>query len=335
MKRTVIIAEAGVNHNGSIDLALRMVHEAKRAGADYVKFQTFKAENLVSADAGKAAYQQENCPEMGDSQQQMLKQLELKEEDFALLADECRRIGIGFLSSAFDMDSIEVLDKLDMDYWKIPSGEITDLPYLRAVGRKARKVILSTGMCTLDEVEEAVRVLETAGVSRNDIILLQCNTQYPTPLEDVNLLAMEALKTLGCGGTGYSDHTSGIEVPLAATALGADVIEKHFTLDKNMAGPDHKASSDPAEFSAMCRCIRAVEMSLGSTEKTVSESELPNRAVARKSIVASRPIKKGELLSESNITAKRPGTGLSPMLWDKAIGSTAKKDFLEDEQIEL
>lgn len=300
-----------------------------------MKFQTFKAEKLVSASARKAEYQQANCPEMGDTQLQMLKSLELRADDFGVLKAECERCGVGFLSSPFDEESIDMLAGLDMDYWKIPSGEITNLPYLERIGSMKGNVILSTGMCSFIEVEKAVELLTQCGTPKHDIILLQCNTQYPTPMEDVNLKAMNTLAKLGCKGVGYSDHTLGIEVPIAAVALGAKVIEKHFTLDKNMSGPDHKASLDPVELSLMVKAVRNVELALGSGIKDVSDSEKSNIAVARKSIVASRNIRTGESFSADNLTVKRPGDGLSPMLWHDLLGKKAKRDYLADEQIGL
>lgn len=334
MKRhTVIIAEAGVNHNGSLDTAMRLIAAAAAAGADYVKFQTFKAENLVAASARKAEYQIYNCADGDTSQLAMLRKLELRPEHFALLAEECRRQGIGFLSSPFDSESVKLLAPLHQDYWKIPSGEITNLPLLRDIGSRHGRVILSTGMCELGEVAEAVEALEKAGTPREDVTLLHCNTQYPTPMCDVNLRAMESLRTLGCGSVGYSDHTCGIEVPVAAVALGAGMIEKHFTLDKNMPGPDHKASLDPVELKSMVSAVRNVESALGSNAKKVTDSERANISVARKSIVARRPIAKGELLTEKNMTVKRPAGGISPMLWDSVTGTAAVKDFAPDEFI--
>lgn len=333
-RHTTIIAEIGVNHDGSLETAIQMIRQAAKAGADYVKFQTFRAEALVCASAQRASYQQQNCG--GDETQlQMLRRYELTAADFATLADECRKQGIGFLSSAFDMESIALLKDFGMDYWKIPSGEITNLPYLKAVAHSAKKIILSTGMSTLEEIQQAIEALEREGFNRKDITLLHCNTQYPTPMTDVNLLAMQSLREFSCGSIGYSDHTMGITVPVAAVALGAEMIEKHFTLDKTLPGPDHKASADPAELCAMVNAIREVEAALGSANKCPSESELPNRAVARKSIVASRVINRGEKFTEENITTKRPGTGLSPMLWDRIIGTVATRDFLPDELIEI
>lgn len=331
----IVIAEAGVNHNGSLDLALKMVKEAANAGADYVKFQTFKAEKLVASSAPKAEYQKANCNDGDGTQLSMLKKLELSEKDFISIAEECKKEGIGFMSTPFDEDSIEFLSMLGMDYWKIPSGEITNLPYLRHIASKGGKIILSTGMSTLSEVMDAVGVLEKNGTPKSAITLLHCTTQYPTPPSEVNLRAMDTLRSLGCSGVGYSDHTEGIVIPIAATALGARLIEKHFTLDRNMPGPDHKASLNPLQLAEMVRAIRVAEQSLGSGIKDVAEVERPNIGVARKSIVASRPIKRGELFSESNLTVKRPGTGISPMLWDTVIGTTSPHDFNTDELIEL
>ena len=330
----IIIAEAGVNHNASMEMARRMVREAARAGADYVKFQTAVPELVISSIAPKAEYQKETTGE-GESQLDMCRAIHLPLTAYAELADLCREEGIGFMSTPFDLVSIDTLVPLGMDYWKIPSGEITNLPYLRKIASKGGKVILSTGMSTLDEVEAAVKVLEHGGMSRQDITLLHCTTQYPTPMEDVNLRAMDALKTLGCGGVGYSDHTLGIEVPVAAAARGAKVLEKHFTLDKNLPGPDHRASLEPAELKAMVDAVRNIEKALGSGDKCVAPSERANIEIARKSIVAARDIAAGETFSEENITVKRPGGGINPMLWDDVIGKTAIRDFAYDSLIEL
>lgn len=331
---TIIIAEIGVNHEGSLDLACRMIREAAAAGCDYAKFQTFKSENLVCRTAERAGYQKRNCG--GDETQlDMLRRYELSAGDFAFLQQECSRNGIGFLSSAFDPESISLLESIPMDYWKIPSGEITNLPYLRRIARPGRKIILSTGMSDIDEVKAAVSVFEAGDVSRGDIVLLHCNTQYPTPMCDVNLRAMDTLATLGCGMVGYSDHTPGITVPVAAVARGARMLEKHFTLDKTLPGPDHRASLEPSEMRAMVSAVRDVEMALGSAEKRVTESERANAGVARKSIVAARRIVKGAIITECDIAAKRPGTGLSPMMWDSVTGSVAVRDFEPDEQIEI
>ena len=331
---TVIIAEIGVNHGGDLQRAVSMVHLAKEAGADYAKFQTFKAENLVCADASRAEYQERNCG--GDeSQLQMLRRLELKPEDFNILARECREAGIGFLSSPFDIESADFLAGLNMDYWKIPSGEVTNLPMLERIALYGGPVIMSTGMCDIDEVRQAVKVLTDNGVEREAIYLLHCNTQYPTPAEDVNLSAMEQLATLGCGGVGFSDHTEGIAVPISAVARGAKIIEKHFTYDKNASGPDHRASADPEEFKAMTEAIRIVEKAVGSAEKHVTPSERSNLNVARKSIVARQPIRAGETFTIRNVTVKRPGTGISPMRWYQVIGQKASRDFNTDELITL
>lgn len=333
-KRIIIIAEAGVNHNASMEMARRMVREAAKAGADYVKFQTAVPELVISSIAPKAEYQKETTGE-GESQLDMCRAIHLPLSAYPELAELCRQEGIGFMSTPFDLVSIDSLAELDMDYWKIPSGEITNLPYLRKIAAIGGKVILSTGMSTMAEVEQAVDVLVEGGISREDITLLHCTTQYPTPYSDVNLRAMEQLRKLHTGGVGYSDHTLGIEIPIAAAALGATVIEKHFTLDKNLPGPDHRASLDPAELAAMVKAVRHIEEALGSGEKAVADSERPNIEVARKSIVASRTIAKGETFTEENITVKRPGNGISPMLWDSVIGRTAKKDFPYDSLIEL
>lgn len=332
--KTLIIAEAGVNHNGDYDMALRMVDEAAAAGADYVKFQTAVPELVISRYAPKAEYQKETTGE-AESQLEMCKRIHLPLSAYKPLAEYCREKGIGFMSTPFDLVSIDCLAEIGQDYWKIPSGEITNLPYLRRIAAVAKRVILSTGMSTIDEVEAAVKVLTAGALTRDDIMLLHCTTQYPTPYEAVNLRAMEALRSLGCGAVGYSDHTVGITVPVAAVAMGAQVIEKHFTLDRNLPGPDHKASLTPEELAEMVTAIRQVEASMGSGRKEVADVERPNIEVARKSIVAARAIKAGEILTEENITVKRPGSGISPMRWDEVIGLTARRDFLPDEPIEL
>lgn len=322
-----------MNHNGSYEMAREMVLAAKAAGADYVKFQTAVPELVISTIAPKAEYQKDTTGE-GESQLEMCKAIHLPLSDYLPLRDLCRETGIGFMSTPFDLVSIDTLAELDMDWWKIPSGEITNLPYLRKIASKGGKVILSTGMSTLTEVEEAVKVLEAGGIPRNDIILLHCTTQYPTPMGSVNLRAMEALKSLGCRGVGFSDHTQGITADIAAVALGACVIEKHFTLDRNLPGPDHKASLEPEELAQMVRAIRDVEAALGSGVKDVDPVERPNIEVARKSIIAARDIKAGEILTEENLTCKRPGNGISPMHWDEIIGTKAVRDFAADELIE-
>lgn len=330
----IIIAEAGVNHNGDINLARKMVRAAREAGADYVKFQTAVPELVISTIAPKAEYQKETTGS-GQSQLEMCRAIHLPLSDYAGLKALCDEEGIGFMSTPFDLVSIDCLAPLGMDYWKIPSGEITNLPYLRKTGALGGKVILSTGMSTLDEVEAAVKILEAAGTPRDSIILLHCTTQYPTPPEAVNLRAMDALATLGCRAVGYSDHTTGITIPVAAAARGARVLEKHFTLDRNLPGPDHRASLEPDELAEMVRAVRTVEAALGSGEKTVADAERPNIEVARKSIIAARDIKKGEILTEDNITVKRPGGGISPMRWDEVLGTLATRDFAYDELITL
>ena len=332
--KAIIIAEAGVNHNSDYDRAVAMVYAAKQAGADYVKFQTAVPELVISSIAPKAAYQKETTGEE-ESQLEMCRKIHLKLEDYGPLSELCREVGIGFMSTPFDLVSIDCLAPLGMDYWKIPSGEITNLPYLRKIGAKGEKVILSTGMSELDEVEKALQVLEEAGTPRSNVALLHCNTQYPTPFEDVNLRAMDALRSLHPGAVGYSDHTVGIEVPVAAVAMGAQIIEKHFTLDKSLPGPDHKASLDPTELAAMVSSIRHIERTLGSAEKHVSPSERANIEVARKSIVAARDIAAGEEFTEENITVKRPGNGISPMLWDEVLGRKAPRAFVADSLITL
>lgn len=330
----IIIAEAGVNHNGDYSRAVEMVHAAREAGADYVKFQTAVPELVISSVAPKAEYQKETTGNE-ESQLEMCRKIHLKLDDYLPLARLCREVGIGFMSTPFDLVSIDSLAPLGMDYWKIPSGEITNLPYLRKIARKGGKVILSTGMSELHEIAAAMTVLNDNGIPRGDIALLHCNTQYPTPMRDVNLRAMEQLKMLNPGAVGYSDHTVGIEVPIAAAALGARIIEKHFTLDKNLPGPDHRASLDPAELTAMVKAIRNIGQAMGNGEKHVSDSERPNIEVARKSIIAACDIKAGELLTEENLTVKRPGNGISPMLWDSVVGTRAIRDFKADHLIEI
>ena len=330
----IIIAEAGVNHNGNYDMAVKMVHEAKAAGADYVKFQTAVPELVISSIAPKAEYQKETTG-AGESQLDMCRAIHLPLSDYAPLKQECDKAGIGFMSTPFDLVSIDTLEPLGMDYYKIPSGEITNLPYLRKIASKGRPVIMSTGMCEMDEIDAAIGVLEAGGMSREDIILLHCNTQYPTPFADVNLRAMREMADRFGVRVGYSDHTVGIEVPIAAVAMGAVVIEKHFTLDRNLPGPDHKASLEPSELARMVEAIRNIEDALGDGHKHVTVSEEPNKEVARKSIVAATDIKKGDLLTEQNITVKRPGNGISPMLWDSVIGTRAVDDFPRDTLIRL
>jgi N,N'-diacetyllegionaminate synthase len=328
-----VIAEAGVNHNGSVELAKKLIDAAAEAGADAVKFQTFKAEKLVSKNAHKAEYQKANTEDNDDHQFNMLKKLELDVETHHILMEYCMHKNIMFLSTPFDHDSINLLNDLGLKIFKIPSGEITNLPYLRHIGKLGKKIILSTGMADIGEIEDALDVLEQAGTKKEDITVLHANTMYPTPMEDVNLKAMQ---TIGCAfdvSFGYSDHTLGIEVPVAAVAMGAKVIEKHFTLDKRMKGPDHQASLDPDELKAMIKAIRNIEMALGNGIKKPSPSERPNMIVARKSIVAKCNIKKGDILTEKMLDVKRPGDGISPMQWDELIGTVATKDYKEDDLI--
>jgi len=329
-----IIAEAGVNHNGSLELAKKLVDVAVEAGADAVKFQTFKAENLVSREAQKAKYQVKNTGS-NESQYEMLKRLELGFDEFVELKRYCDEKGIMFLSTPFDFESIEFLDKLGLEVFKIPSGEITNYPYLREIAKLKKRIILSTGMANLCEIEQAVDVIEKFGTKRENIIILHANTEYPTLMEDVNLKAMLTIKEAFKVDVGYSDHTLGIEVPIAAVAMGAKVIEKHFTLDRNMEGPDHRASLNPDELKAMVKAIRNIEVSLGNGIKKPSKSESKNIEIARKVIVAKKDIKKGEKFSEENLTVKRAGKGISPMRWEEIIGKVANRNFKEDEKIEL
>ena len=330
--KVFIIAEAGVNHNGSFQIALRLIEKAAECGADCVKFQTYITENAISRYAPKADYQ---IAATGNSTSQfdMVKKLQLSFDDFRMLKTHCENIGIQFLSTPFDLDSIAFLDTLHMPFWKIPSGEVTNLPYLLAIAKTEKPVVMSTGMCEIYEIQNAIDVLKANGTP--SICLLQCNTEYPTPYSDVNLNAMLTMKEHFRVNIGYSDHTRGIEIPIAATALGATIIEKHFTLDCNMEGPDHQASLNPDAFARMVRGVRNVEAALGNGMKNVSSSEKNNIDVARKCIVAKTRIMKGELLTENNITTKRPGTGISPMKWFEVLGRTAVKTFEEDEMITL
>lgn len=334
VKHVIIIAEAGVNHNGSLELAKQLVDKAKEAGADYVKFQTGKPEKLISVFASQADYQKKNTG-TGDSQLEMVRKISLKFEDFKPLKLYCDKMGVKFMSTPFDLDSIDLLVEIGMDYIKVPSGEITNLPYLRKIAKLGMPVILSTGMSRIGEVEEALNILLDGGMKREDIILLHCNTEYPTPYEDVNLKAMITLRDTFGVRVGYSDHTKGIEVPIAAVAMGAEVIEKHFTLGHNLPGPDHIASLEPNELKTMVDSIRNIEKALGNGLKIVSNSEAKNIKIARKSIIAARAIKTGEIFTEENLTVKRPGDGVSPMLWDSVIGTKAKRDFVYDEPIEI
>ena len=335
MSKVLIIAEAGVNHNGDINLAKKLIDVAAESGADIVKFQTAKAENVVSRFAKKAEYQIENTGNSAESQLEMIQKLVLDDSAWPILIDYCKQKNIKFLSTPFDVESVDLLHNLGLEIFKIPSGEITNLPYLRKIGKYNKQVILSTGMANLGEIESAIAVLVDSGTKRENITLLQCNTEYPTPFADVNLKAMKSLKKAFRLPVGYSDHTPGIAIPLAAVGMGAKVIEKHFTLDKNMEGPDHKASLEPCELKAMVQGIREIELALGDGIKQTSASEAKNKPIARKSIVANCAIKKGEILSESNLYTKRPAEGISPMEWDKVIGTKAVRDFEPDEMIEL
>lgn len=332
--RTLVIAEAGVNHNGDLALARKLVEAAAEAGADIVKFQTFRADRLVTKTAGRAAYQAEAVG--GDeSQFEMLRRLELSDSDHRVLVDHCKTYGIEFLSTGFDVESVEMLAALGQRRFKVPSGEITNLPYLRHIGGFGSHVILSTGMSSLGEIEAAIGVLEAAGTERPKIAVLHCTTEYPTPMDEVNLRAMNTIGNAFGVAVGYSDHTRGIEVSTAAVAIGATIIEKHFTLDRALPGPDHQASLEPDELKAMVSAIRNIELALGDGIKRLTPSEAQNRPIARRSLVAIRPITAGERFSADNITTKRPGSGISPMQWDQVIGKFARRDFQADELIEL
>lgn len=335
MGHTVIIAEAGVNHNGSTEMAKKLVDAAAEAGADYVKFQTFKSANLVLKNARAANYQRKNMQENALSQYQMLKNLELTYEDHVKLIEYANSQGIKFLSTAFDLESVQLLADFHLGLWKIPSGEITNYPYLRLIAQQHEPVILSTGMSTMEEIESAVRALLDNGLPLDYLTILHCNTEYPTPMCDVNLRAMNKIASVFHTHVGYSDHTLGIEVPIAAVALGASVIEKHFTLDRSLQGPDHKASLEPQELKNMVTAIRNVEVALGSPEKKVTDSEEKNKLLVRKSIVALKEIKEGDLFSEDNLTVKRPGNGISAIKWLDVIGKKAPRNFKVDEIIEL
>ena len=331
-KRILIIAEAGVNHNGDLALARKLIDVAAAAGADLVKFQTFSADRLVTRTAAKADYQTMTT-DSKESQHEMLRRLELTTEMHKELIAHCAARGIGFFSTGFDIESVDLLVELGQDRFKIPSGEITNLPYLRHIGRMGKPVILSTGMAEMDEIQAAIDALEEAGTSRANVTVLHCTTEYPTPMAEVNLRAMLSIQKAFGVEVGYSDHTRGIEVAIAAVALGASVIEKHFTLDRNLPGPDHKASLEPEELKAMVAGIRNIEIALGDGIKRLTPSEAGNRPLARKSLVARLPIKAGEILSSLNVTTKRPGTGISPMRWGEMIGKPAKRDYKEDELI--
>lgn len=331
--KTLIIAEAGVNHNGDINLAKQLIVAAAEAGADIVKFQSFKAESLVSAEAPMAEYQERNSAKK-TSQYEMLKALEISPPDHEILIEQCKISGIEFFSTAFDLESVQLLSKLKLSRWKIPSGEITNLPYLEKIARERKPVLLSTGMATLSDIEAAIEVFEANGLSREQITVLHCTTEYPAPFPSVNLRAMLSIRDAFKVNVGYSDHTMGIEIPIAAVALGASVIEKHFTLDRNLPGPDHRASLEPSEFKNMVDAIRNIEASLGNGLKKPGIEELRNRSVARKSIVAAVPVKSGEIFDEKNLTCKRPGNGLSPMLWHQVLGKKATRDYAPNEFIE-
>lgn len=331
-KHVMIIAEAGVNHNGDIDIARKMIDVAASAGADYIKFQTFKTEKLVTASAPKAAYQEIQTGRQG-SQFGMLKKLELDEPSHILLIDHAREKGIRMISTPFDEESAEMLNRLNVDLFKIGSGDLTNTLLLRTLAKFGKPIILSTGMADMDEIAKAIEIIEKAGLHRSGITLLHANTDYPTPYTDVNLRAMLTMAIEFGVKVGYSDHTDGIEVPVAAVALGAEVIEKHFTLDRNMEGPDHKASLEPPELLAMVKSIRNIELALGSSKKEASAGERKNMAAARKSIVAACPIRKGERFTAQNLTVKRPGTGICPLRWDEIIGTFAVRDYRTDELI--
>tara|TARA_B110000114_G_scaffold173855_1_gene201826 strand:- start:5988 stop:6992 length:1005 start_codon:yes stop_codon:yes gene_type:complete len=333
INKVLIIAEAGVNHNGDINIAKQLIDAAAKAGVDYVKFQTFNSKKLVSKNAQKASYQKANTSNKTESQLSMLQKLELSKDEHYELISYCKTKNIKFLSTGFDIDSIEFLNDLNIDLFKVPSGEITNLPYLRKIGELKKPVIISTGMAEMKEIEDALNVVLKSGSHLSDVTILHCNTDYPTPMIDVNLRAMLSIKEQFEVNVGYSDHTLGIEIPIAAVALGAKVIEKHFTLDKTMEGPDHIASLEPNELKAMVDAIRNIERAFGDGIKKPSVSEMKNKTVARKSIVANKPIKKGELFTKDNLTIKRPGNGLSPMLWDKVIGTKASVDYQEDDLI--
>lgn len=333
-KRTLIIAEAGVNHNGDLSLAKRLIDAAVDAGADLVKFQTFNASRQVTRIAKKADYQTQTT-DGKESQHDMLQRLELTETMHHELIAHCATRNIGFFSTGFDIESVDLLVGLGQDYFKIPSGEITNLPYLRHIGRLGKNIILSTGMATLGDIEASIYALEQAGTPRTSITVLHCTTEYPTPMTEVNLRAMQSIQAAFGVAVGYSDHTQGIEVATAAVAMGATIIEKHFTLDRNLPGPDHAASLEPSELKAMVTAIRNIELALGDGIKRLTPSEVRNKPIARKSLVASQAIEAGHIFTIQNVTTKRPGTGISPMLWDEVIGRVAARNFAADELIEL
>ena len=334
INKTLIIAEAGVNHNGDMVLARQLIDVAVEAGADFVKFQTFNASRQVTGTAKKADYQRQTT-DSDESQQEMLSRLELTEKMHHELIAYCKTRNIGFLSTGFDIESVDLLSSLGQECFKVPSGEITNLPYLRHIGRLGKMIILSTGMSTLGDIEAAIDVLEHAGTPRTKLTVLHCTTEYPTPMAEVNLLAMQSIHRAFGTEVGYSDHTQGIEVAIAAVAMGATVIEKHFTLDRKLPGPDHQASLEPAELIAMVMAIRNIEIAMGDGVKRLTPSEVKNKSVVRKSLIANREIKAGEIFTAENITTKRPGTGISPMQWDEVLGRSARRNFLADELIEL
>ncbi len=331
--KTIIIAEAGVNHNGDMGIARSLIDVAAEAGVDYIKFQTYNADKIVKKDSIRAEYQIKNTA-TSETQYEMLKRLELSKKMHIELIEHCQKSKIAFLSTGFDIESVGLLLELGIDLIKIPSGEITNVPLLRHIGKHQKKVILSTGMATMEEVESAVLVLEKSGQNRSLITILHCNTEYPTPFKDVNLMAMLTIRDKLGVKVGYSDHTMGIEIPIAAVALGASIIEKHFTLDRNLPGPDHLSSIEPPELIEMVKAVRNVEVALGNGYKEPSESELQNILIVRKSIVAACGIRRGEVFSDLNLTVKRPGNGISPFKWDDVIGLTAKRDYNIDEFIE-
>ena len=332
--KTLIIAEAGVNHNGDLALAKKLIASAAAAGADLVKFQSFVTSKNIAQHAPKAQYQKLST-DPGESQFDMVRKLELTRADHVALIEECKKNNIGFFSTAADTESFDMLIEFGLDQIKIPSGEVTNLPFLRHIGRCGMPVILSTGMATLGDIEAAIDVLEQVGTPRVNITVLHCTTEYPTPMNEVNLRAMQSIHTAFGVAVGYSDHTQGIEVAIAAVAMGATVIEKHFTLDRNLPGPDHQASLEPSELKAMVAAIRNIEVALGDGIKRLTPSEARNKLIARRSLVANQAIKAGEVLSAKNVTAKRPGTGISPMRWDEVLGRIAARNFAADELIEI
>lgn len=333
--KVVIIAEAGVNHNGSVEIAKRLVDEAAKAGVDYIKFQTFKSEGVTTKKAEKADYQKETTGTEESSQLEMIKKLEISYDGYLEIISYCKEKGVNFFSTSTDPESVNFLASLDLGMWKIPSGEVTNYEFLKKIAQYNQLTLFSVGMSDMKMIHEAVKVLYDNGLSKDKLILLHCNTEYPTPYEDVNLRAMQTIHEEFGVRVGYSDHTNGIEVPIAAVAMGATVIEKHFTLDRNMEGPDHKASLEPSELCQMVKSIRNIEKALGDGVKRITESEKKNIIIARKSIVAACPIKAGEKFTNENITSKRPGNGISPMRWNEIIGKTAKKDFDADDLIEI